>query len=169
MRKLTIIGTTGLFITLLITSCKVDIKSDMDVEKVKSEIDSHKIKHFTDSQITQAAYDFGNKYLSEKKFQTVSCNSSLIKESSKDDIINDCILICNDSLISNNKERMIWDAYTNSFKNGASLSDNIQEIDDSYFLYTTPLTSLTKINTDSTKALKVVFVRINKKELIKKM
>ena len=64
---------------------------------------------------------------------------------------------------------MIWDAYTNSFNNGASLSDNIQEVDDSYFLYTTPLTSLTKINTDSTETLKIVFVRINKKELIKKM
>lgn len=169
MRKLTIIGTVAVFFTLILTSCKFDIKADMDVDKVKDEIASRKIKHFTDSQITQAAYDFGKKYLSEKKFQTVSCNSSLIKESGEDVTINDCILICNDSLISNDKERMIWDAYTNSFNNGASLSDNIQEVDDSYFLYTTPLTSLTKINTDSTETLKIVFVRINKKELIKKM
>ena len=156
------------FFTLIISSCGGNIKADMDVEKVKDEIASRKIKHFTDAQITQAAYDFGKEFIEKEKFNSVNCNSSMLRENNNK-IIDSCFLICNDSLISNEKEKLIWQAYNKNFEQGALMSSNIQEVDNNYFLYTTPLTSLANINKEATKSFEIVFLRINKKNLIKNM
>jgi|GEM_PF-5906795 len=138
----------------------------MDVEKVKEEINERKIRRFTDAQIVQAAYDSGKVIISDLKLSSTSCNDRI---EISNDLVQECIIICDSTNLTNKKEQQVWEAYQYNFANELPLKDNIQKSNDTSILYTKPLSSNNQVKSDSLDTLKVIFLRIKKKELILSM
>ena len=138
----------------------------MDVEKVKEEINARKIRRFTDAQIVQAAYDSGKVIIDNLELSIAACNENL---EINNDLIKECVIICDSTKLMNEKELQVWEAYKYNFANNLPLKDNIQKSSDSSIIYTKPLTSKNQIKNDSLTSLKIIFLRIKKKELILSM
>ena len=138
----------------------------MDVEKVKEEINARKIRRFTDAQIVQAAYDSGKVIIDNLGFTSIACNDDIEIDN---DLVKECVIICDSTKLMNEKELQVWEAYQYNFTNNLPLKDNIQKSNDSSILYTKPLSSKNQIKSDSLASLKVIYLRIKKKELILSM
>lgn len=160
------ISITGFFALVLIVlnlGCGQRKSAQYDREAFQREKESREIKRLSDAEITRAAYEQGawladtahqiifsslHQQLPEKDslqamLQAYEAGVATIKDSLAGNhgatIRRVSLKTANKENLPNELEQLLLDSYLYNIENKLPLEDNVQEIDDYYFLYTKPI------------------------------
>jgi hypothetical protein len=145
---------------LALLSCKGSL-TDEQRKKIRENMDQGEIKKVTDSEITEAAYDYGREISSiVQSVDKLLLNSSKIDSLAK--IYNVELITLSQDKLQNLRpmERQVLDAYLS----GGGLTDNIQKLGTDSLLYTKPI--LREHPDGSTEFLKALGIRMTRKQIV---
>ncbi len=133
------------FIAILFLACgQIDTQRQSDT--LKKEMKAKKLKRLTDGQIQTAAFEEGKSIalrLEGILLNLADTNSFDCEEAKNIQFQNEVLvsfkLFCQPSSDMNEKEKQIWEAYQNSLSQKLPLSDNLQKLGETAFLYSAPL------------------------------
>jgi len=165
----------SVLLTLALSSCRLKKAEEIDAGTVNREIKERKVRRFTDTQLTQLAFERAHQ-ISELVADSLqqaggaACGAvatDRVPERWKLVVVS-IELLCNPTLpdekATSAKEKAVWAAYRNALAAGQTPDENLQKLEDNNYLYTLPLTSAPSDATPSG----VTFLRLlmSKKELI---
>lgn len=145
-------------------ACNLKTSDQIDADKVNQEIRDRKIRRFTDAEIADAAYKFG-RHLADTLSAPLAqapCESSVLAllPAEARAAVAEAQVVCTPPQQVSEKEAMIWQAYQYNTQQQLPLTDNSQKINDSLFLYTSPL----EVKEGEWRVLRLV---VRKKDLIR--
>ncbi|GAA4827541.1 hypothetical protein [Algivirga pacifica] len=129
-----------LLLPLLIFSCDIKPPENIDTKALSKEIKSRKLRKIADADISQKAYEVGkelSKTVREQQ-ENLSCVDNILLDQEWDTYVDKIEVICeqpkDQPVISS-----LYEAYNYNLKEGIEMTENLQEVSDTTFLYTIPM------------------------------